>query len=179
MNYKIVKSEVIFKGKVFNRIVNQIEYHSGNKAVREVAEHPGGAVVVPLTDDGKIVMVTQHRYPMNEILLELPAGKLGKSEDPRLCAVRELEEETGMNDLFMEQLYTFGAPDRDPRGRVISVAYYALVSLAHHADQIIADLWNLLVDSFEDYPIDRENHHHDPISHPGGQQLLRWLCYDQ
>ena len=77
MNYKIVKSEVIFRGKVFNTKVDQIEYDSGNKAVREVAEHPGGAVVVPVTTDGKIVMVTQHRYPMNEILLELPAGKLG------------------------------------------------------------------------------------------------------
>jgi len=95
MNYRIVKSEVIFRGKVFNTIVNQIEYESGNKAVREVAEHPGGAVVVPLTSDGKIVMVTQHRFPMNEVLLELPAGKLNKDENPLVCAVRELEEETG------------------------------------------------------------------------------------
>ena len=95
MNYKIVKSEVIFRGKVFNTIVNQIEYDSGNKAVREVAEHPGGAVVVPVTDDGKIVMVTQHRFPMNKVLLELPAGKLNKDENPFVCAVRELEEETG------------------------------------------------------------------------------------
>ena len=95
MNYKIVKSEVIFRGKVFNTIVNQIEYDSGNKAIREVAEHPGGAVVVPVTDDGKIVMVTQHRFPMNKVLLELPAGKLNKDENPFVCAVRELEEETG------------------------------------------------------------------------------------
>lgn len=95
MNYHIIKSEVIYHGKVFNTKVDQIEYKSGNKAVREVAEHPGGAVVVPVTDDGKIVMVTQHRFPVNEILLELPAGKLGKNENPRLCAIRELEEETG------------------------------------------------------------------------------------
>ena len=95
MNFKIVKSEVIFRGKVFNTKVDQIEYNSGNKAVREVAEHPGGAVVVPVTNDGKIVMVTQHRYPVNKVLLELPAGKLNKDEDPFVCAVRELEEETG------------------------------------------------------------------------------------
>jgi len=95
MNYQIVKSEVIFRGKVFNTIVNQIVYDSGNKAVREVAEHPGGAVVVPVTDEGKIVMVTQHRFPMNEVLLELPAGKLNKAENPFVCAIRELEEETG------------------------------------------------------------------------------------
>jgi ADP-ribose pyrophosphatase len=95
MNFRIVKSEVLHRGKVFNTKVDQIEYNSGNKAVREVAEHPGGAVVVPVTDDGKIVMVTQHRYPLKKVLLELPAGKLNKDEDPFICAVRELEEETG------------------------------------------------------------------------------------
>jgi len=95
MNYRIVKSEIIYSGKVFNTKVDQIEYNSGNKAVREVAEHPGGAVVVPVTNEGKIVMVTQHRFPVDKILLELPAGKLSKNEDPKLCASRELEEETG------------------------------------------------------------------------------------
>ena len=104
MNYQILKSDVIFQGKVFNTIVNQIEYDSGNKAVREVAEHPGGAVVVPLTNEGKIVMVTQHRFPMNEILLELPAGKLNKDEDPFICAIRELEEETGYKSENVKEL---------------------------------------------------------------------------
>ena len=104
MNYRILKSEVIFCGKVFNTKVDQIEYDSGNNAVREVAEHPGGAVVVPVTSDGKIVMVTQHRYPMGEILLELPAGKLSKGENPRLCAVRELEEETGYKSDNVKEL---------------------------------------------------------------------------
>jgi len=95
MNFRVVKSEVIYRGKVFNTKVDQIEYNSGNKAVREVAEHPGGAVVVPVTAEGKIIMVTQHRFPVDKTLLELPAGKLSKDEDPMLCAVRELEEETG------------------------------------------------------------------------------------
>ncbi len=104
MNYKIVKSEVIFRGKVFNTKVDQIEYNSGNKAVREVAKHPGGAVVLPLTSDGKIVMVTQHRFPMNKVLLELPAGKLNKDENPFVCAVRELEEETGYKSDNVKEL---------------------------------------------------------------------------
>ena len=95
MNFRIVKSEVIYRGKVFNTKVDQIEYNSGNKAVREVAEHPGGAVVVPVTAEGKIIMVTQHRFPVDKVLLELPAGKLSTGEDPLVCAVRELEEETG------------------------------------------------------------------------------------
>jgi ADP-ribose pyrophosphatase len=104
MNYRTLKSEVIYTGKVFNIKVDQIAYNSGNKAVREVAEHPGGAVVVPVTDDGKIVMVTQYRFPVDKILLELPAGKLGKDEDPFICAIRELEEETGYKSDNVKEL---------------------------------------------------------------------------
>ncbi len=95
MNFKVQKSEIKFKGLVFDLRVDEIEYPSGNKGIREVALHNGGAVVVPITDQGKIVFVRQYRYPLNEWLLELPAGKLDKGEDPLKCAARELEEETG------------------------------------------------------------------------------------
>lgn len=94
-NLKILKSEKLYVGKVFNLIVDQVEYPSGNQAVREVAEHPGGAVVVPLLDDGRLLLVRQFRYPMKQHLYELPAGKLDAGEDPKVCAIRELEEETG------------------------------------------------------------------------------------
>ncbi|HHH50544.1 MAG TPA: NUDIX hydrolase [Saprospiraceae bacterium] len=62
----------------------------------------------------------------------LPGGFVEMDEDLEHAALRELEEETGVKDLFIEQLYTFGSPKRDPRGRVISIAYYALVNLAEH-----------------------------------------------
>lgn len=62
----------------------------------------------------------------------LPGGFVDMNEDLEASALRELEEETGVKDLFVEQLYTFGTPGRDPRGRVISVAYYALVNLTAH-----------------------------------------------
>ena len=62
----------------------------------------------------------------------LPGGFVDMDEDLEASALRELEEETGVKDLFVEQLFTFGAPDRDPRGRVISVAYFALVNLTDH-----------------------------------------------
>lgn len=104
MNYRIVKSDILYEGKVFTTKVDEIEYNSGNKAVREVAEHPGGAVVVPVTNDGKIIMVTQHRFPVDKVLLELPAGKLSKGEDPKLCAIRELEEETGYKSENVKEL---------------------------------------------------------------------------
>ena len=95
MNFSIKKSDVIFKGIVFDIKVDQIEYDSGNAGVREVILHNGGAVVVPVTEEGKIIFVKQYRYPFNEWMYELPAGKLEKGEDPFICATRELTEETG------------------------------------------------------------------------------------
>ncbi len=95
MNFKITESKTIFKGFVFDVKVDQIEYNSGNKGVREVILHNGGAVVVPVKDDGKIILVKQYRYPFDEFMYELPAGKLELNEDPKECATRELTEETG------------------------------------------------------------------------------------
>jgi len=95
VNFKVKKSEIKFKGRVFDLQVDEIEYDSGNKAIREVALHPGGAVIVPIKEDGKIIMVKQFRYPFQKYMLELPAGKLEKDENPKDCAERELTEETG------------------------------------------------------------------------------------
>ena len=104
MNFKVKKSEVIFRGKVFNLQVDEIQYDSGNSSVREVAVHPGGAVIVPFTANGKIILVKQFRYPFQKELLELPAGKLEINEDPLNCAVRELEEETGYKSNNVQKL---------------------------------------------------------------------------
>ncbi len=104
MNFKVKKSEVLFKGKVFDLQVDQIEYNSGNKGVRETAIHPGGAVSVAVKDNGKIIFVKQFRYPLQKNLIELPAGKLNKGEDPLVCATRELEEETGYKAGKIEKL---------------------------------------------------------------------------
>jgi len=104
MNFKPTNSKILFEGKVFNLKVDEIEYNSGNKAIREVVIHPGGAVVIPVTDEGKLIMVTQFRYPFQTVLLEFPAGKLDIDEAPLDCAVRELEEETGYKAAKVNEL---------------------------------------------------------------------------
>jgi ADP-ribose pyrophosphatase len=92
---KTLRSETRYSGTIFNIVVDEVEYPSGNRGVREVAEHPGGAVVVPFLEDGSVLLVNQFRYPVKKNLFELPAGKLSAGEDPKVCAARELEEETG------------------------------------------------------------------------------------
>jgi ADP-ribose pyrophosphatase len=95
MDFKVVKNERLYNGKVFNLVVDQIQYSSGSRAIREVAEHPGGAVALAMFPDERIMLVKQFRYPMGKFLYELPAGKLDAGENPAVCAGRELAEETG------------------------------------------------------------------------------------
>jgi len=95
VNLKLLKRTTVFEGRVFDIIVDDVEYPSGNASVREVARHAGGAVVVPVKDDGSLVLIRQHRYPLDSVIWELPAGKLDRGEEPLSCAKRELEEETG------------------------------------------------------------------------------------
>lgn len=109
MNFKVTKTDKIFEGHVFDIKVDQIEYDSGNKGVREVIMHNGGAVVLPITKEGKVVFVKQYRYPFDEFMYELPAGKLEKNEDPEKCATRELTEETGYTSdkvSYLGRIYT-------------------------------------------------------------------------
>lgn len=80
-------------------------------------------------EDLKVLLVERDLEPFRG-RWALPGGFVHEDEEPADAARRELEEETGLSRIFLEQLYTFGAPERDPRGWVVSVAYYALVKLA-------------------------------------------------
>lgn len=92
---KTIATDRIYEGKVINFRVDTVTLPDGNTANRELVEHPGGVAIVALDSDGAVMMVEQFRKPYEKMILEIPAGKLERGENPELCARRELEEETG------------------------------------------------------------------------------------
>lgn len=90
----------------------------------------------------KVLLIERANEPFKNCWA-LPGGFVEMTEDLETAALRELEEETGVRDVFIEQLFTFGSLGRDPRGRVVSVAYYALVNLAEHPAQAASDARNV------------------------------------
>lgn len=92
---KTIGTEKIFEGKILSVTRDTVKLPNGSTAFREVVHHSGGVCVVPLTDEGEIIMVKQFRYPFSQVLLEVPAGKREKGEDPLICGTRELKEECG------------------------------------------------------------------------------------
>lgn len=85
----------IFSGRVVNLKVDQIRLPNGHTSIREVIEHPGGVTVAALNERDELLMVRQFRYPFQNVLLELPAGKLEPGETPLDAVKREQLEETG------------------------------------------------------------------------------------
>ena len=99
-----LESENIFDGNLLHIKKDKVKLPNGGEAYREWVKHPGAAAVIPLTDQGEIILVRQYRYPIDEVTLEIPAGKLDVSgEDTLECAKRELSEETG----YTAQEYNF------------------------------------------------------------------------
>lgn len=94
---KKVSSQTLFEGKIIKVTLDQAELPNGKLAAREVVYHPGGVAVLALGEDGMVPLVRQFRYPIQELLLELPAGKLDmEAEDQLDAAKRELSEEVGL-----------------------------------------------------------------------------------
>jgi ADP-ribose pyrophosphatase len=107
---RCTKSDSVYRGRILNLRVDQVELDDGKSTVREVVEHRGAAAIVPVLQD-KVVLVRQFRYAAGSELLEIPAGTLEQGEDPEACAMRELEEETGYKcDKLRKMLECFMAP---------------------------------------------------------------------
>ena len=91
-----ISSEEIFDGQVVHLYKDDISLPNGKPATREVIRHVGAVAIVPMTEDGKVIIERQFRYPLNRVITEIPAGKLDSESEDRLSAAkRELEEETG------------------------------------------------------------------------------------
>ena len=86
----------IFDGKILHVVKDTVTLPNGEGAYREMCLHIGGVCILPLLDDGRVIMERQYRYPHGRVFLEIPAGKLNyKGEDPLSAGMRELREETG------------------------------------------------------------------------------------
>ncbi len=141
--------------------------------------HPAVTVdgVVFGYDDADLkVLLIQREQPPHRLKWALPGGFVKIGEGLEEAARRELEEETGIRGLYLEQLYTFGAPKRDPRERVISVAYYGLVALAGHAVRAATDARNVAWFPVADLPALAFDH--EEILETGLRRLKAKIRYE-
>lgn len=92
-----ISNKRVFSGRLLKVELDTVKLPNGKETTREYIHHPGAVAIVPVLDDGRIVLVKQCRYPLGTVMWEIPAGKLdhGEAEDADECARRELSEETG------------------------------------------------------------------------------------
>ncbi|MBQ4561005.1 MAG: NUDIX hydrolase [Clostridia bacterium] len=95
LSEKKISGEEIFDGVVLHVRKDTVELPNGNTSTREYIKHNGAVCVIPITDDGQVVLEKQYRYAIGKVLTEIPAGKLEPGEDRLAAAARELKEETG------------------------------------------------------------------------------------
>ena len=102
----VIASDTIYNGRIFDVRIDSIR-EADIEYTREIVVHKGSAVVVPVFDDGTVALVRQYRHAAEEFLLEIPAGTLNAGEDPKLGAIRELQEEIGVTTENIEKLTEF------------------------------------------------------------------------
>ena len=99
--------ETVYDGKLFKVVREMVRLPNGNARPREIVVHPGAVALVPVDEEGRILLVRQYRRAAERVLLEIPAGTREPDEDAETCALRELREETGYNAAHIECLAGF------------------------------------------------------------------------
>jgi ADP-ribose pyrophosphatase len=102
-----LSSRRIYEGKVLSLDLDEVEEPGDVRATREVVRHSGSVAVLALQDDGRIVLVRQYRYPVDQAVWELPAGRLDEGETPEAAAQRELREEIGQRARDLRKIAFF------------------------------------------------------------------------
>jgi ADP-ribose pyrophosphatase len=104
MSVKVHKITTLYTGKIFDVVLEKVTLPNGAVKDREIVRHPGAAAMVPLLDDGRVVLIKQYRHAVGEFVWEIPAGTLEPEEAPMACARRELVEEIGYEAANLEKL---------------------------------------------------------------------------
>jgi ADP-ribose pyrophosphatase len=136
MPFELLKSEILMKGRAFAIRRDHLKTPDGGETKLEIIEHGGSVVIIPVDENGNVLLVRQYRHAAGKELLELPAGTLDEDEDPQVCAAREIREETGMAAGVLTKLGEFYlAPGYSDEFMVV----YLAMDLSHAPLQADAD----------------------------------------
>ena len=130
-------NEEVFSGRLLKVQRDHVTLPNGNDTTREYICHPGAVAIVPVLDDGRVVLVKQCRYPLGTLLWEIPAGKLdhGEAEDADECAKRELSEETGYDAAHWQRLISIATTPGFSDEIIHLYKAWGLQEYAQHTDE--------------------------------------------
>lgn len=130
-------NEEVFSGRLLKVQRDHVTLPNGNDTTREYIHHPGAVAIVPVLEDGRVVLVKQCRYPLRTLLWEIPAGKLdhGEAEDADECARRELSEETGYEAEHWQRLVSIATTPGFSDEIIHLYKAWGLKKYAQHTDE--------------------------------------------
>ncbi len=153
MSEQVIRSEYLYRGRILKLRLDEVRLDGkpGHVTVREIVEHRGAAVIIPLDDRDRVLMVRQYRAAAARDMLEVPAGTLNEGEDPAACAMRELKEETGYQAGQWEPLgYIYSSPGFSTEKMYLYVARQLTETQASpEEDEAITVEWVNLKDALD------------------------------